>query len=131
MFAIALVVAVTYLHLSTRRQMPVALEKGIDEDDLTFFTLFLWFYTVPPLLTMLFVDDYSVLLGAIFAGMYIPGIVASRRLARKLDTGHDYVRRAGRDYDKAMWLGLAGVALVFVTWFLRWGGQILAARPDR
>jgi len=117
MLAIGLVAAVVYLFNATRKTRQLALDKGVDEDDMLFFTVFLWLYIVP-LIVMLFVDNNDVLLVLILAGLYIPGIVMSRKLALKLATGYDYERKAGKDYDKAMWVGFAGIGLVVLEWLL-------------
>ncbi len=129
MLAIALIAAVIYLFTATRRTRKVALDKGVEQDDLLFFTVFLWLYAVPPVVTVLFVKNYNPLLALLLAGLYVPGIVVSRKLALKLATGYDYERKAGKDYDKAMWLGYAGIGLVILGLVLSIPGTLQAAHP--
>lgn len=45
--------------------------------------------------------------------LLLPGIVMGRRLAAKLDTGHDIAAGASRAASDAAWLGLA--TLVFIS----------------
>jgi hypothetical protein len=117
MLAIGLIAAVVYLFNATQKTRQLALDKGADDDDLFFFAVFLWLYVVPPVV-MLFMRCDDILLVVILAGLYVPGIFFSRKLALKLATGYDYERKAGKDYDKAMWLGYAGIGLVLLGWLL-------------
>ena len=128
MLTIAMIAAIIYLHRMTRKHRKIALDKGVEDDDLTYFTVFLWLYALPPIVTMLFVREYSILLLLIFVIIYIPGIVYSKMLSRALDKGFDYERKAGRDFDKAMWLGFAGIALALVNWTFVGVNSLLNAR---
>jgi ABC-type antimicrobial peptide transport system permease subunit len=116
MLAIGLVAAIVYLFNTTQKSRQVALNKGVEEDNLTLFAVFLWLYAFPPVVTFLFVQDYNILLALIFIAFYVPGIVSSRKLSVKLGKGYDYERKAGREFDKAMWLGLAGIGIVVLNW---------------
>jgi hypothetical protein len=115
MLTLGLIAAVAYLFKATRKNREVALKKGVDEDDLTLFAVFLWLYAFPPVVTFLFVQDYNWIIALVFTVFYIPGIALSSRLSNKLGTGFDYERKAGRDFDKSMWLGIAGIGLVAVN----------------
>lgn len=116
MFSIVLLAGIIYLFKTSQKSKDVALKKGIEEDDLTFFAVFLWLYALPPVATFLFVEDYSIWLMLLFLTCYIPGIVMGRRLSAKLSKGYDYERKAGKEYDKAVWLGFLGIALLMFNW---------------
>ena len=117
MLAIALVAAVIYLFTVIQKRKKIALDNWVEEDELTYFAVFLWLYAFPPIVTFLFVEEYNILIALIFIAFYIPGIVVSRKLSVKLDKGYDYVRKLGKEFDKAMWLGVAGIALVVFNLF--------------
>ena len=112
MLAIALIVATSYLFTTTQKNRKIALAKGIKEDDLTIFSVTLWLYVLPPIFSFLFSELFDVIVAAILIILYVPGLVMSRKLSVKLGTGFDFERKAGREYDKAMWLGFAGIGLV-------------------
>jgi hypothetical protein len=119
MLPIALVVGIIYVFTETQKNRQVALDKGVDEDQLTLFAVLLWLYAFPPVASLLFVDAYNIWVALIFVCFYIPGTIMARRLSLKLGTGYDFQRKLGREYDKAMWLGFAGIGLVLFNWVFR------------
>jgi hypothetical protein len=115
MLAIGFIVAIIYMFNSTQKNKKVALDKGVENDDLTIFAISLWIYALPPVIMFLFSDSISIILAIILILFYIPGIVMSRKLSVKLDTGFDFERKAGKQYDKVMWLGFAGIGFVLAN----------------
>jgi len=128
MLAIGLIAAVIYLFTVTQKGKKVALDAGVGEDELTYFAVFLWLYALPPIVTFLFVEEYNILIAPVFIAFYIPGIIISRKLSVKLGKGYDYVRKLGREFDKAMWLGLAGIGLVVFNWIFLGVHSLLQGR---
>lgn len=128
MLTLGMIAAVIYLFTSTRKGRAVALSKGAEEDELTYFAVFLWLYIVPPIVSMLFALDFNILILLVMAAFYIPGIVASKKLAGKLNRGYDFERKAGREYDKAMWLGMAGIGLVMLNGLFAGARSLLSNR---
>jgi hypothetical protein len=114
MLTLGMIAAVVYLFVSTRQNRRIALSKGIDGGDLTYFSVFLWLYLLPSLVLMLFGSDFNTLSILFLTVFYVPGILQSRKLAGKLSRGSDAERRAGREYGKAMWLGFTGVGLILL-----------------
>ena len=119
MLSIVLIAGIIYVFTDTQKNKHVALDKGVDEDQLTLFAVLLWLYAFPPIASFLFVDAYNIWIALIFVCFYIPGIILARRLSVKLGTGYDFQRKLGREYDKAMWLGFLGIGLVLFNWVLR------------
>ena len=118
MLLIVLFVGIIYLFGTTRKSKEIALKKGIEDDELLLFWVFLWLYALPPIANILFVEEYNLLVALIFLICYIPGILMGKMLSARLSNGYDYERKAGREYDKAMWLGFVGIALVLFHWGL-------------
>ena len=113
---IILFVGIIALFNTTQKVKDVALKKGIKDDDLFLFAVFLWLYALPPTATILFVQEYTLLVALIFVVFYIPGMIMAKRLSAKLSKGYDYERKAGREYDKGLWLGLFGIAIAIFHW---------------
>ncbi len=113
---VVLIAGIITLFKTTQKTKQVAIKKGIEDDDLFLFAVFLWLYALPPIATILFVEDYSYLVALIFLACYIPGMVMGKKLSAKLSKGYDYERKAGKEYDKVTWLGLLGIALVIFNW---------------
>ena len=118
MLVLALIAGIIYLFSATQKKKSILLEHGVDNDDLAYFSIFLWLYALPPIARFLFIEEYSTPVALLFTVSYLPGIVMSRRIAKKPDRGFDYVRKAGREFDMAMWLGVAGIALVVLNWIM-------------
>ena len=113
---IILLAGIITLFRTTQKTKEVALKKGIEDDDLFLFAVFLWLYALPPIATMLFVGKYNLVVALIFLTCYIPGMVMGKKVSAKLSKGYDYERKAGKEYDKVAWLGLLGIALVLFNW---------------
>jgi hypothetical protein len=128
MLAIGLIGATVYLFTATQRTRNVALAKGVEEDDLTIFAVTLWLYVLPPIFNFFFAGLFNLYAALILMTFYVPGIVMSRKLSIKLSTGFDFERKAGREYDKALWLGIAGLGLVLLNLILFLVRNALPAR---
>src|ERR1051326_112835 len=105
MLSIVLVVATIYVFGRTQKCRKVALEKGIEKDDLTVFAVSLWLYVIPPIFGTFFQNLVTLPVAIILLLLYIPGILMSKNLLSKLDTGSDYHRKAGKEFANGFWLG--------------------------
>ena len=130
MLSVVLIAGVIYVFTDTQKHKQVALNKGVDDDQLTLFTVLLWLYAFPPIASFLIVDAYNIWVTIIFVCFYIPGIILARRLSVKLGTGYDFQRKLGREYDKAMWLGFLGIGLVLFNWILRGFQSLIRNNPS-
>ncbi|HUX61017.1 MAG TPA: hypothetical protein VMV32_06880 [Ignavibacteriaceae bacterium] len=118
MLAIAFIIISIKYSLSLTDSKKLAIENGVEEEDFDILRIGLWFYIIPQAIGFFLPGIYKIYLLPLILAAYIPSIYYGLKISKKLDRGHDYVRKLGRQVNQIVWIGYGGIVLVILTWLL-------------
>ena len=111
---IAVVAGIVKVFSKLWKDETIILEKGIPEIQYDMFILFVWLPVIAQIVANFVLITPPLFRLLVLSLLHAPTLWVGHLMARKLDTGFDYERRAGENIEFALWITYGSIGIIYI-----------------
>lgn len=92
----------------------IILEKGVPAIQYDMFILFVWLPVIAQVVANFVLITPPLVRVLLLTLLHVPTLWVGHLMARKLNTGFDYVRKAGQNIELALWITYGSIGIIYI-----------------
>ena len=111
---IAVVAGIVKVFSKLWKDETIILEKGVPEFQYDMFILFVWLPVIAQIVANFVLITPPLVRVLVLSLLHVPTLWVGHLMARKLDTGYDYHRKAGDNIELALWITNGSIGIIYI-----------------
>ncbi|MCW8805882.1 MAG: hypothetical protein OQK56_05430 [Ignavibacteriaceae bacterium] len=111
---IAVVAGIVKVFSKLWKDETIILEKGVPELQYNLFVLFVWLPVIAQIVASFILINPPVVRVLILSLLHVPTLWVGHLMARKLNTGFDYERKAGGNIELSLWITYGSIGIIYI-----------------